>query len=94
MSRKPISLALKAEQKDELEFVRDHDSRPYIRERAAGLLKIATGQSGLEVATTGLLKPRDPDTIYGWVKRYQREGIAGLKIRSGRGRKSAFFPSV
>ncbi|ABA19858.1 hypothetical protein Ava_0232 [Trichormus variabilis ATCC 29413] len=94
MSRKPISLALKAEQKDELEFARDHDSRPYIRERAAGLLKIADGESGLQVATTGLLKPRDPDTVYGWVKRYQREGIAGLMIRSGRGRKPAFFPSV
>lgn len=94
MSRKPISLPLKAEQKDELVFLRDHDARPYIRERAAALLKIATGQSGLQVATTGLLKRREPDTIYQWVQRYQTEGIAGLTIRSGRGRKPAFFPSL
>jgi hypothetical protein len=94
MSRKPISLPLTAEQTDELELLRDHDSRPYLRERAAALLKIAAGQSGLQVATTGLLKPRDPDTIYAWVERYQSEGIAGLTIRLGRGRKPGFFPSV
>lgn len=94
MSRNPIHLHLETKQKDDLEFLRDHDSRPYIRERAAALLKIADGQSGLQVATHGLLKPRDPDTIYQWVKRYQAQGIAGLTIRSGRGRKPAFFPSL
>jgi hypothetical protein len=25
-----------------------------------------------------LLKPRDPDTLYSWLTRYQREGLAGL----------------
>ena len=94
MSRKPISLVLKPEQKEELAFVRDHDGRPYMRERAAALLKIASGQSGLQVATMGLLKPRDPDTIYAWVERYCTQGVAGLTIRCGRGRKPAFFPSV
>jgi transposase len=94
MSRKPISLPLTAEQKDELAYLRDRDARPRVRERAAALLKIAEGKSGLQVATNGLLKPRDPDTIYEWVERYQRQGIAGLKIRSGRGRKPAFFPSL
>lgn len=87
MSRKPIRLLLTDEQRDELVFLRDHDSRPYMRERAAALLKIAAGQSGLHVATQGLLKPRDPDTIYQWVERYRVEGVAGLKIRAGRGRK-------
>lgn len=94
MSRKPISLNLTAEQKDELEFLRDHDPHPYLRERAAAILKIAAGQSGLQVATNGLLKPHDPDTIYAWVERYRTEGVAGLTIRCGRGRKPAFFPSV
>lgn len=94
MSRTPISLPLTAEQTDELVFLRDHDWRPYLRERAAALLKIAAGQSGLQVATTGLLKPRDPDTIYEWVERYRTDGVAGLTIRSGRGRKPAFFPSL
>jgi hypothetical protein len=30
------------------------------------------------VATRGLLKPRDPDTVYAWLDRYQSEGAAGL----------------
>jgi len=94
MSRKPLSLLLTPQQKEELMYLRERDAHPYMRERAAALLKIAAGQSGLKVATTGLLKPRDPDTIYEWVTRYQTEGIEGLKIRSGRGRKPAFFPSL
>ncbi|MBW4618981.1 MAG: helix-turn-helix domain-containing protein [Cyanosarcina radialis HA8281-LM2] len=92
MSRKAISLPLTGEQTEELESVRDRDARPYVRERAAALLKVAAGQSGLQVATRGLLKPRDPDTIYQWVKRYESEGVKGLIMRTGRGRKPAFFP--
>jgi transposase len=84
---RPISLVLNQEQRQELVQIRDHDSRPYMRERAAALLKIADGCSGLQVAQSGLLKPRDPDTIYNWVKRYQQMGIDGLVIRAGRGRK-------
>jgi transposase len=30
------------------------------------------------VARSGLLKPRDPDTVYAWLGRYQAEGTAGL----------------
>jgi hypothetical protein len=25
-----------------------------------------------------LLKPRDPDTLYGWLQVYEEEGVAGL----------------
>ncbi len=87
MTRRSIRLALAPEQRQELTDLRDHDPRPYVRERAAALLKIADGTSGLQVAQFGLLKPRDPDTIYAWVKRYQEQGIPGLMIRAGRGRK-------
>lgn len=89
----PLQLTLTAAQRGELSKLRDTAPLPYLRERAAALLKIADGQSGRGVAQQGLLRPRDPDTIYTWVKRYQADGITGLTIKPGRGRKPAFSPS-
>ena len=63
-----------------------------MRERATAILKIAEGISARQVALDGLLKPRKPDTIYEWVERYQIDGIAGLAIKPGRGRKPAYLP--
>ena len=71
-------LVLTEDQHQELLRLRDHDPRPYVRERSAAILKIAEGQSPHHVATCGLLKPRDPDTVYAWLDRYQAEGAAGL----------------
>lgn len=79
-------------QKKELEHVRDHHEKPYMREKASALLKIANGMSPHSVATSGLLKPRDPDSIYSWIKRYESDGIEGLRVGHGRGRKPAFSP--
>lgn len=73
------TLTLKPKQKDELLWHRDHDPKPYVRERAAALLKVADGMSPHAVAQQGLLKPRDPDTIYAWLDWYQAEGLAGLQ---------------
>jgi hypothetical protein len=58
--------------------LRDHDPCPYVRERGAAILTIAEGRSSHRVASSGLLKPRDPDTVYAWPDRYQAEGTAGL----------------
>lgn len=69
---------LSTHKRDELEFCRDHDERPYVRERCAAVLKIADGNAPYRVALTGLLKPRDPDTVYEWLAHYQAEGLAGL----------------
>lgn len=88
----PLTLTLTAEQQRELEATRDHHAHAYMRERAAAILKIAQGQSAHRVALTGLLKPRDPDSVYGWLRRYQAEGVSGLLIRAGRGRKRQYFP--
>jgi hypothetical protein len=88
------TLHLSESQRAELAQMRDQDPKPYLRERAAALLKIAAGQSPHVVAQSGLLKRRDPDSVYSWLARYQAEGIAGLRIRSGRGRKAAFSPSA
>jgi hypothetical protein len=72
------TLILSEEQRQELLRLRDHDDRPYVRERGAAMLKIAEGQSPHRVATQGLLKPRDPDTVYSWLGLYQSSGVAGL----------------
>lgn len=90
----PLTIRLTPEQRRELEYTRDHHEKPYVRERASAILKIADGLSGRQVALSGLLKQRDPDSVYTWVHRYQAEGLAGLVIRPGRGRKPAFSPSA
>lgn len=87
-----LTVCLTPEQQEQLEHVRDTDKRPYMREHAAAILKVAEGVSGRQVALDGLLKQRKPDTIYDWIKRYQSEGIAGLAVKPGRGRKPAFSP--
>jgi transposase len=87
----PLKIELSTEQRQELEAVRDRHPKPYMRERASAILKIADGMSGLQVSREGLPKRRDPDTVYRWVRRYLAEGIKGLEIRKGRGRKPAHF---
>lgn len=86
-------VTLTAEQEAELIEVRDRHSKPYMRERAAGVLKVAAGQSVNRVALHGLLRPHEPETVSGWIKQYLAEGLAGWTIKPGRGRKPGFSPS-
>jgi transposase len=79
-------------QRTELEDIRDHHTKPYMREKAAILLKIAQGMSPHQAAKVGGLKPHQPKSIYDWLDRYQTEGAAGLAVKAGRGRKPAFSP--
>ena len=72
------TLRLKTREQRELEHYRDHDARPYVRERCSALLKVAAGEAPHAVARQGVLKPRDPDTLYGWLTAYEEEGVAGL----------------
>jgi hypothetical protein len=86
-------LALTPTERAALIELRDTGPKPYLRERAAALLKVADGRSAAAVARAGLLRPRQPDTVYRWLARFRAEGAAGLTIRPGRGRKPAFSPS-
>jgi len=86
------TLTLDAEQRQTLEAMRDRHPKPYLRQRAAALLKIADGESANHVAHYGLHKPIEVDQIYTWLDRYLSYGIGGLYIRKGRGRKAAFSP--
>lgn len=85
-------LTLTDVQRAELIAVRDHDPRPYLREIAAALVKIADGQAAFQVARHGLLRPRHPETVYGWMNRYQAGGLANL-IHKPRGHRG-FSPSA
>ena len=80
------TLTLTDAQRAELFAVRDHDRRPYLRERAAALLRIAAGESPHAVARRGILKPRAPDTLSAWLDRYAAQGLAGL-IQRPRGHR-------
>jgi hypothetical protein len=87
-------LVLSETERRELVQLRDRARLPYVRERAAALLKIAEGMPAALVARHGLLRPRRPDTVYAWLDRYQATGGASLKVHPGRGRKPAFSPSA
>jgi hypothetical protein len=63
-TQRTVTLKSRNERK-RLTWHRDHDPKPYVRERSAAVLKIADGQSPHAVALCGLLKPRDLDTVYG-----------------------------
>ena len=86
-------IELSAEQRQQLERIRDTHPKPYLRERAAAVLKVADHESARQVATQGLLKRRSKDTVSQWIRRYLAQGLEGLRIRAGRGRKPAFSPS-
>jgi hypothetical protein len=87
---KAITLELEPYQIKTLEQMRDHHLVPYLREKAAALLKIASGKSIVDVAQHGLLKKRKTETVRGWVKAYNSHGIGGLyQLRR---RQRAFSP--
>lgn len=86
------ALQLDEPQRLTLEQMRDHHPKPYMREHALGLLKVANGQSIQAVALQGLMKERQWETVQSWVMRYQQWGINGLRIQPGRGRRPLFAP--
>lgn len=87
-------VVLEEQQYRELSKTRDHAALPYLRERAAAIIKVAEGVSVRKVAEHGLLKRVRHETVSEWIDRYEQEGLEGLKIRQGRGRKPAFSPST
>lgn len=80
LTKESNRLRLKLTKKEKLSLIeiRDKDTKAYLRERAAALLKIAEGQSPHAVAKSGLLKERDPDAVYSWVYRFVEQGGKGL----------------
>lgn len=84
---KRLTLELEPYQVITLEQMRDRHPTPYLREKAAALLKIAAGEKVEEVAERGLLKKRKIATVRGWITSYQEHGLGGLyqPVRRERG---------
>lgn len=88
-------LELSTEQRAELEQVARRHKLPYMRERARALLKVADGIPAAQVASGQHGVPQhDPDVLYDWLNRYEAGGVAGLRVREGRGRKPGFSLSA
>jgi transposase len=85
-----LEVCLSAEQSQELSRARDHHQKSYVRVKCAAILKVASGLSVRQVALHGLLKPVAEETVSDWIRRYQAQGLSGLLVQAGRGRKPAF----
>lgn len=85
----PLTVRLSDDQVAELTRLRDQHPKPYVRERAAAILKVAAGWSVRSVAQQGLLQPRRPETVRDWIHRFLTTGRDGLVVSDGRGRKSS-----
>jgi transposase len=88
----PFRLELSQEQERELEQAVKHARRAYVRMKAAAILKVKRGHSMRQVALHGLLHPVAEETVRKWINRYLTDGLAGLRVQPGRGRKPAFSP--
>lgn len=80
-------LELGEEERTTLLEMRKHHPKAYMRERAAAVLKVANGLSIRQVAEMGCLQRREWETVAKWVKDYEQDGLRGLYLRAGRGRK-------
>lgn len=85
-------VTLQPAQEQELTWARKHHAKAYVRERAAAILKVAAGTSMRQVAANGLLHARTEEAVSEWIDRYLADGLSGLLVRKGRGRKPAFSP--
>jgi hypothetical protein len=93
MAAPAFPLVLDPDQRATLTAARDHHPKPYVRERASALLKVASGLA-ICCAAAGSLRPRRPETVGAWVHGYLRRGISALLVAKGRGRKPAFSPDA
>lgn len=87
-------LRILTETYEDLLYARAHHPKAYVREKAALLVKIAEGMPAAQAARAvhGLVE-RAPDTVYSWMDAVEADGIEGLVVKPGRGRKPAFSPS-
>ena len=73
------------EQWDELKQMSRKGKTPYMRIKALALLNIADGRKVTEIAQVLRISRQ---AIHAWMTRYEKEGIAGLYVRPGRGTKA------
>ena len=84
-----VPLNLTEEQRQELEIVyRTNSSRLFVKRCHLILLK-GKGRTNRDIAS---ILDMNENTVGSWIKRYESEGIEGLKTRSGQGRKPILDP--
>jgi transposase len=90
MGKKLIPV-LSSEQKKELETTYRHGTSHAIRIRAHIILLKAAGHSSKYIVSLPGY-PNQQNSVNDWVKRYESEGISGLKNADGQGRKPILNP--
>jgi len=71
-------------QRKELRVFARRGEPGYLRRKALLLLNLGQGQTVTQVARVFQVTRR---TVYSWRKRFLGQGLAGLRVRPGRGRK-------
>lgn len=77
-------IILKLDEKQDLEHHYTTHSKHYFRQRCHALLLSNDGTSVPEIAKVLKVQTR---TIYRWMNKWQKNGVAGLSIKIGSGRK-------
>ena len=77
---------LPSDEKLTLEAGYRNSPKPYFRDRCQCIL---LSSEGFSVTDLSLIYKTRTRTIYTWIHRYESDGFLGLKIRFGRGLKSA-----
>ena len=88
---KRYQIELSQKEEDRLKGWTRNPPKAYLRYRAQAILQVAEGQPIYQVAQNLRIRIHR-NAVSEWVKRYEAEGIKGLKVKAGRGRKPAFFP--
>lgn len=90
--RKQYHISLTDEQRTQLVKWTKNPPKHYLRKRAYAILEVASGKPISHVARDRRVRVHRT-TVSEWVQRFLEDGLEGLKIKPGRGRKPAFSPS-
>lgn len=89
---KRYQIMLTEPERQKLENWVKNPPRPYLRERARAILKVSEGETIQATAQT--LRVRiHRNAVSEWVQRFLSQGLEGLKVKAGRGRKAIFSPA-
>lgn len=84
MSRKIKQVLLSTEAKQCLEYLYKTDSNHSFRQRCKMVLLNSEGYTAKDIA---VILSSNMASVYNWLNRYNTDGIAGLRSKSGQGRK-------
>jgi len=82
-----LKLRISGRHREPLEKAARTHKKPQIRERAAAVLKVLSGQSVRQVASSGLLTRRHSSTVYDWIEQYFAHGLSAWEKKRQRKRK-------